>query len=783
MSNLSKEQREVLALIDAILAMTEKNPEESKFGAGISLNPFEFLIDIISKKVSFDEMLDWLVKILTESLPYIELGVKGILLANLKATIDCNNDPRIPNWIRKDISGYSAYMSDTSINKNGFLFNLKSIDYRNILSVSPLSDEGNGYYFGTRTYYTIDDDRERGKKFHNRRLAIGECAKLGINISRINKVSECDNVYKLARADDFNAFLWFVVHKGFFPIKVNFSELNGVTNGENALNLIEGKETLTVSNKQPSVGVGNYIKEDNTSVSNFVSLCIETETAMKELTPIEPYDDEFYNSSFIEEDVVAVGYAPREYSYKIVPVSSDNLSVNWYVNSGTFFNFLKKEEDKKPRDYNEEYPICNLQYLEKVSGNGIVLYDNLRFTILPKPFVHLPHKGEPIWKIRPILFDDKGEPTIKGRYSVLPTSFDVSPIICPTCTDPERVIGYTYSLNGGGNLFIDADSYEYYLDDTAKANLTKVLYECYPRLTVYEFNYDFVMGMQLFDPTVVASQLIETIINLKHSSLGRVGFNVGVNKTETAYQMRVSEIVKNIIESTAYEVSDCFYSFDNSKYDSMLRAAELKRSRLHINNDGNKKVNESSNEEIIDILNEFDNNATLNENKEVIKRAITKATATITNEVLPEDKYSIEFNIVQDLIKSLVVILVDTFISPKIVLLYEVNRHLMGQDYSKYNIEDFLKSIEGLLISIVKELRDLILQQLLDWCMSILMDLFSTLKDLLIKEQLEYYSRLMKALFKACSFKASHRAPLESKLDHVDYADIDEIERPQESNC
>mgnify|MGYP003315995751 CR=1 FL=1 len=38
----------------------------------------------------------------------------------------------------------------------------------------------------------------------------------------------------------------------------------------------------------------------------------------------------------------------------------------------------------------------------------------------------------------------------------------------------------------------------------------------------------------------------------------------------------------------------------------------------------------------------------------------------------------------------------------------------MGQDYSKYNIEDFLKSIEGLLISIVKELRDLILQQLLD---------------------------------------------------------------------
>lgn len=778
MANLSKEQREVLALIDAILAMMEKNPEEPKFGAGISLNPFEFLIDIISKKVSFDEMLDWLVKILTESLPYIELGVKGIILANLKATIDCNNDPRIPNWIRKDISGYTSYIPDTSIKKNGFLFNLRAIDYRNILSISPLSDEGNGYYFGTRTYYIIDDDRERGNKFHNRRLAVGECAKLGIDISKINKISECDNVYQLARADDFNAFLWFVVHKGFFPITMNFNELNGITNNaENVLNIIEGKETLTVSNKQPSVGVGNCVKENN-----FHSLCIQTETTMKELTPIEPYEDEFYNSDFVMEEVVAVGYAPRDYSYRIVPVSSDNLSVNWYVNSGTFFNFLKKEEDKIPRDYNKEYPICNLQYLEKVSGNGVVLYDNLRFTILPKPFVHIPHKGEPIWKIRPILFDDKGEPTLKGRYSVLPNELDAEPLLCPTCTDPNRVIGYTYNLKRG-SLFIDADTYEYYLSDDAKANLTEVLYECYPRLTVYEFNYDFVMGMQLFDPTVVASQLIETIMNLSHSSLGRVGFNVGVNKTETAYQMRVSEIVKNIIESTAYEVSDCFYSFDNSKYDSMLREAELKRSRLHINNDGNNSAKEYSNEDIMSILNEFDNGATLNENKDVIKRAITQATATVTNEVLPEDKYSIEFNIVQDLIKSLVVILVDTLVSPKLVLLFEVNRHLMGQDYTKYNIEDFLKSIEGLLISIVKELRDLILQQLLDWCMSILMDLFVTLKDLLIKEQLEYYSRLMKALFKACSFKASHRAPLETKLDHVDYPDIDEVDRPQESNC
>ena len=41
----------------------------------------------------------------------------------------------------------------------------------------------------------------------------------------------------------------------------------------------------------------------------------------------------------------------------------------------------------------------------------------------------------------------------------------------------------------------------------------------------------------------------------------------------------------------------------------------------------------------------------------------------------------------------------------------------------------------------------------------------------------------MKLLFKACSFKVSHRKALDSELDKVDYADIDEIDKPKEDNC
>jgi hypothetical protein len=99
------------------------------------------------------------------------------------------------------------------------------------------------------------------------------------------------------------------------------------------------------------------------------------------------------------------------------------------------------------------------------------------------------------------------------------------------------------------------------------------------------------------------------------------------------------------------------------------------------------------------------------------------------------------------------------------------------------SIEDFIKSISGLITEIVTEIRDLILNELLDWALNILRELAEELASMLALEQVEYYSKLMKLLLKACAFKASHRAALDSKLDEVDYADIDEVDEPTTTEC
>lgn len=308
-------------------------------------------------------------------------------------------------------------------------------------------------------------------------------------------------------------------------------------------------------------------------------------------------------------------------------------------------------------------------------------------------------------------------------------------------------------------------------------DISQALYECYPNLTVYEFNYDYIMSMIFFDSTVVAANLVENLLNTRMN----VGF--GVSKSETEYQMRIGKLVDHILERS-YQVDDCYFTFSNEEYNQLMNEAELKRSNMYASNNGTNQANEVNTKDILDTLNLYDNNATVAGQIDTIKATFSKGVASLTEEVLPEDKYNFEFNLISYTIKQLTNVLVETLLSPKIVLLFEVNKALMGDKKPSYSIEEFMKSILGMIVAIVNEIRDMIIKSLMDFLLDILRRLLDSVKDLLISEQLEYFARLMKLLFKACSFGRRHRANLDSKLDEVEGADIDEVEeQPLQSEC
>jgi hypothetical protein len=510
MADLKKAQDEAVAYVNTAKAMVDKVLQimeiflvSPSMTVTYSRTPMDFIMKLLKEVgVSEEELIDFLTYILLGALPALEIGVKSILLTNLKNLISCSVDPRIPEKYRKLTVGGDSQDSQ----RRGIDIDITSIDFLDKLSVAPLSDAGKQNYFGIE----------------------------GVNKS-----------YQFARADDMDAFLWFVIHKGKFPFAATATVGNGSftdnVHGTGAASVTPQDATLLSafevnfpSNSPSKILPGNVFTYKN---SRIYSMCVES-----------IYDD-----------------ADNIIHNTILPISDDKTSVNWYIrradqlskNIGIGWNSKKpKSATKTGRDYSKERAICNLQYMQHLPQETslVELVDNkFRFTILPKPYVHIPYiditnikNSEPPWRFKKILFDDKGNLDSNGKFTL-------GGIPSETFNASKKVI----EIRGG----IGRDSYTLELDiksgeikfgnGTTPATMVKNVIECYPGLTVYEFNYDYVMGMKLFDAKTIATTLFNNIMDI------RLGLSADISIKHQEATDEIKSIINEIIETDDSEVSDC----------------------------------------------------------------------------------------------------------------------------------------------------------------------------------------------------------------------------------
>ena len=739
MANTKGMQEEAMASIDTAKAMVDKvmsimtiMDSSPSLSINFATNPIGFLLQILKHLgITYEEIRLWLTKFLIYVVPALEISVKAILLTNLKNMISCSVDPRIPEKYRKRHKGYSSPEYTDTSQEYGIDINIESIDFLDKLSVNPLS------IFGSEMYFGLD----------------------GV-----------DDVYKFARADDFDAFLWFVIHRGKFP---NSSSINTLDDLKDICVHKTGEESVTPTDGSLLSQVdimynpsGSTILLGNTFTykpnGHVISICIDRK-----------YDE---NNSIVHNT--------------LVPVSDDWSSVNWYARQASQlgknlgFGWSVNWKDKtattrfrkglKPRNYAKEKALCNLQYIDQASSTAPItglVNNKLRFTILPKPYIHIPQisKGEPPWRFKKMLFNDKGEYDVNGKYT-----FAKNPSVTYNNSYVE------FRTDGGAVVLMNYKSGKVTVSN--KDKLVKELMECYPGLTVFEFNYDYVMSLKLFDAKVMATTLLDSLINT------RMGINLSFNNSKIDNSELIKQILKNIIESDDSAVNDCYYTFDNSKYESLLRKAEEKRAKQE--SFGNVTHKSGSFDDVRKILDEYNENGELNEQIDILQRVITQAAVTYSDGVDEKDKYDVEYNFVFDLIENLVTAIVNGILSPKVLLLLEVNQKIMGGTWEKFSMRELIEALQRLIVSIIKEVRDLVIQELLKLILSQLEPIIQMLESILLREQLENYSDAIMEIIRNCPFiwfKFGNRDE-ETKLDTVDYADIDtseltEEERLKLNNC
>lgn len=731
MGNVKNKQQDAMASIDTAKAMVDKvltimevmvsSPNKS---LTFATNPIGFILQLLKHLgVTYEELRDYLASFLVYVVPVLEISVKTILLTNLKNMISCSVDPRIPEKYRKRTE--ESGCANSYINGYGINIGLEAIDFLDKLSENPLSDFGKDMYFG---------------------------------------LEGVDDVYKFARAEDMDAFLWFVMHKGKFPNDSAVSDMSTFSDSVHGVGSYTVKPTdaslldvieLTSSSDSPSkIMLGNTFSY--TGSPSVISMCIDRQ-----------YDKD---NNVVENT--------------LVPVSDDVCSVNWYIRRADQLtkNLGFGKKSFEGRDFSKERAICNLQFIDTASSNlfpaqGLV-NNAFRFTILPRPFIHIPNIefGEKPWGFVPLLFDSDGSYNPMGKYTIRTDTVPTTGGTCikdkvPVTDDKGRTIyklkitdtrETIYSV-GSGSVKVNVKTGKV----TVEGDIRSGLIECYKGLTVYEFNYDYVMGMKLFDAKVMATTLLDTLVNT------RLGLNLNLAKKHQEATEEIKEIIRNIINSDDSNVEDCYFSFDNTKYAELLRKSEEKRARQY--KFGNTTNTSATFEDVYNILEDYDNASTLDEQIDIINRAITQASVTITDGLDERDKNGVEFNFIFDLIENLVLAIVNAVLTPKVLLLLEVNRQIMGGNWKTFTIKDLLKVMQGMIISLIKEVRDLVIQELLKFVLKQLEPLKEMIESILLREQIENYTEAINDIIRNCPsiwFKFGNQ-DLQTKLDTVDYADID----------
>lgn len=684
---------EALSKIDMAQAMADKvliilDLIQSNKSYPLDLNAMSFLMDILkSLGVSFDVIEEWLTNFLVYVIPTLELSTKAYLLSNLKNMVGCSTDPRIPEKYRKK---HKSQDDTESSQERGIDIDIESIDYLDKLSISPLSDNGKGLYFG------LD----------------------GINDS-----------YKFARADDFDAFLWFVIHKGKFPNSsiVKLDKNNNLILGNHKTtknykgSLLSSLEVTYNEDDPSTILLGNTFQYES---GRTISMCIDIK-----------YNDK-----------------GKILNNTIVPISDDWSSVNWYTRRANYFtkNIIGDKASKisAKRDYSKEIPICNIQYIDQGSTDSPVIgtvNNKLRFTILPKPLVYINPKKLTIKKI---LFNENGDFDKNGKYTLSDTKFD--------------------------EIFKKEKSKDFEFNEgKSKADVIRSMYECYKGLTIYEFNYDLIMGMKLFDARSIVSALFDTLQNAS------LGLSVGLEERHQESTDTIKEIIKNIINTDDSTVNDCYHTFSNDRYNMLL------------SNTANKRLNRTDKfYDAKQILSASLSGDTVNE-EEVLHRAITQAKVTVTEGSDGSDDYGIANNFIFSLLNNLITAIVQSLLSPKLLMVIVVNQSMMGGGkWEKFNFSNLFKALQDIIVGIVKEVKDLIIDKLWKLVAIRLDPLITITSDEIVKEQLDSYADVLREIMKYAPyvfhFIGGQRQ--DTKIDDVDYADIDipsenNQDTPNTNNC
>jgi hypothetical protein len=247
-----------------------------------------------------------------------------------------------------------------------------------------------------------------------------------------------------------------------------------------------------------------------------------------------------------------------------------------------------------------------------------------------------------------------------------------------------------------------------------------------------------------------------------------------------------------VIEADDTEIDDCYFTFSNDEYDSLVHEAEVRRKGIKVKR-GDTNIGVSSNpSDIIEALEKMTGTSTLQEQKTIIKNtfeaisSVTGATDDVIDTKWNWDGDSYATNILQ-LLKSILMQLLEALLTPRVVLIFLINYKFANGELPKSPL-DFLSAFLKLLWPVIKSLVDYFIEFLFGEVIERVKELMEIYLLKISLEQLQKFKDIILALIENCTLNINipylKKTQMIGNIDNVVGADILEMKgSPDKDNC
>lgn len=699
----------------------------------------------------------------------LEEGIKGILKALLASMYGCSAIPVLPNKVMDyPSSNYfpssSLTLWDEFIYPATFDIPARLIDPMGILEKTPTTSEG-------RIYYDIPGRDILYKKVKK------------TNILSLHKGGIINNAIFLTEKIINGETLVFFNTENELPEKIN------ITIGyldEKMNNLLRWESCINIANKESNDSF--IIKTDKSSVSKIKWIKINgCESACVLAGNIKCYlsfnfsninsTNLIYNEIKWYEDkniVLTSNNENSEYEYQVIEIDSEN-----------FKNAIRKKAA----------PVGNIT---ESDPEYIIVYDGIKPNNLYNSFdlnafiwytLNNSSRASQI-EINHTMWDSRNSALRQGvklsnedwnnwysskQYNNSEFLYKNNPLNDSSALYP--IIQLKKSPKNLYGLNVSFPSQRYYKPRTRlENNPSEITFNA----TIYRFNKEYLENIQILKPKIMISGFVNYMLGFAMDALN----SVNVNFTKKVIENKLSSAIEKIIEADDMEIEDCYTTFSNEEFDSMLEEMLLSRYNATYYGGNTNKVKTHNVDYYMSLIDSFNSSTTKEESIEKITKLINEISVSPGKEGSIDYgvEISIDTNFLRKLLWAITMPIAQTLFTPQVMLLIIVNMSLTGvvkkEDFANNDFGKILNllinKILGLMKSIVKYVKDKVLELLLKLFMSKVTPLLVKYMGALERERLEYWINvLLSALACLPTLPVINiRRGKIGGIDDVDYADI-----------